>query len=231
MECTEFRQLIGADPAGSDPRAEEHARSCSACQAYAQRLRASEELIGTALRFDVQELKSNAELQRRRPAHQRLWAIAGTAAAVVAVVAIWALVRPSGEDGALVADVAEHWFHEPYSWVVTDVSVPEAKLRDVVANKARLDLARLGSITYATSCFFRGRWVPHLVVQGQAGPIMVLLLPDEPLGEAERVSIPEQGLAGVIVPHGSGSVAILGTAAEPMEPVQKSLLEAVEWSI
>jgi hypothetical protein len=157
--------------------------------------------------------------------------MAGTAAAVLAVVAIWALVRPVAVTGSLALDVAAHWHHEPYSWVVTNDRVSDGDLQGVLKNAAFLDAEKLGPITYASSCFFRGHWVPHLVVQGQAGPIMVLLLPDEPVAAIQQVSIPEEGLTGVIVPHGRGSVALLGNSAELLAPVEKNLVEAVEWSI
>ena len=231
MECTQVRELIGADPAATPAAAEEHLQACPACNAYAQRLRASEQLIHEALRFDVGALQRQVALQQQ-PRHRPRWAaVSGVAAALVAVVAIWALVRPVGNGGALAADVAEHWYHEPYSWVVTDVSVADARLAEVVQDTAKLNLTDLGPVTYVQSCLFRGHLVPHLVVQGQAGPIMVLLLPDEAVDGPEPIAIPEQGLAGVIVPHGAGSIAILGSADEPMEPVQKDLVAAVEWSI
>lgn len=231
MECTQVRELIGADPATSDAVAEEHLKACPACTAYAQRLRASEQLIGEALRFDVGALRQQVALQqqpRRRPP----WAaVSGVAAALLAVIAIWALLRPVGNGGPLAADVAEHWYHEPYSWVVTDVSVSDARLAEVVKDTAKLNWAGLGPVTYVQACLFRGHLVPHLVVQGQAGPIMVLLLPHEAVEGAEPLEIPEQGLAGVIVPHGPGSIAILGSADEPLESAQKNLVAAVEWSI
>ena len=231
MECKEFRQLIGADPAGTDLRAEQHRDSCPACKAYAERLIASEGLINRALRFDVQALKQQVELQRQPKRTNRFAAFGGAAAAMIAAVAVWVLVQPVGDSGALAADVAEHWHHEPYSWQVTDVSVPDFALRAVLAGKARLDLQQLGPVTYVASCPFRGHIVPHLVVQGQAGPVMILLLPEEAVNSIEAVTLEEEGLSGVIVPHGGGSVAILGAAAEPMAPLQKSLVNAVEWSI
>jgi hypothetical protein len=194
-------------------------------------VQAAERLIGPALRFDVQEFHSHLKDRQKPVTRQRFTAIAGTAAALVAVIAVWALVGPFGNGGALASDVADHWHHEPYSWVVTDVQVSNSDLEGALKNAAQLDLARLGPITYASSCFFRGHWVPHLVVQGQTGPIMVLLMPDEQVEGPESVAIPEQGLAGVILPHGRGSVALLGNVAEPMEPLQQNLVEAVEWSI
>lgn len=231
MECTEFRELMEADPATTDPRADEHAHSCAACQAYAARLRASERLINAALRFDVAALQANVQQQRNPAPRWRFTAIAGTAAALVAAVVIWSLVRPVPNGGVLAADVAQHWHHEPQSWVVTNAQISPNDIHGALKNAAQIDLAAVGPVTYATSCFFRGHWVPHLVVQGQAGPIMVLLLPDEPVAGPQPVTLAEQGLVGVIVPHGRGSVALLANAAEPLEQVQQNLVEAVEWSI
>ena len=231
MECSEFRQRIESDPASTDDQADQHARDCAACNAYARRVRAAERLICPALRFDVAEFNRQVAAQAQPAGRLRFRAMAGTAAALVVMVAIWALVRPNSGSGTLALDVAEHWQHEPYSWVVTDARVSDGDLQRVLKKAARLDLAKMGPITYASSCFFRGHWIPHLVVQGQAGPVMVLLMPDERLETPERVVIPEEGLSGVIVPHGRGSVALLGDSAEPMEPLERNLVEAVEWSI
>ena len=86
-------------------------------------------------------------------------------------------------------------------------------------------------MSYAHSCFVRGEWVPHLVVQGERGPVMLLLLPHERVTEPVPLELPEEGLAGVIVPLGEGSVAIMGETDESMEPIRERLNAAVEWSI
>ena len=156
--------------------------------------------------------------------------VAGVAAALIAAIALWGLVRPGVSD-ALADDVIGHWHHEPDSWRVTNVRVSDATLSKALGDGLRLDVGKLAAVTYVRTCFFRGHWVPHLVVQGKAGPVMVLLLPDEAVASEEPVIMPEQGLQGVIFPHGSGSIVILGAGTESMRPLQQSLLDAVEWSI
>ena len=79
MECTEFRELMEADPAATDPRAGIPNRPFRP----RTRLRASERLINAALRFDVAALQANVQQQRNPAPRWRFTAIAGTAAALV----------------------------------------------------------------------------------------------------------------------------------------------------
>lgn len=235
MDCDAFRELIAADPTRRDAQCEQHAQACSGCRAYASRLRSAEGLIQEALRLDVAQLKhaashgSNEKPPRFRP---RMAGI-GMAAALLVGLALWLGVgqSPQPDAEALVADVLEHWYQEPESWVTTAAAVTPASLADVVSGKARVDSARLGTVSYARPCYVHGQWVPHLVVQGEAGPVMVLLLADERLEQPAPLELPEEGLEGFILPLGRGSIAILGDEGEPLEPLGERLTGAVEWSI
>jgi hypothetical protein len=70
-----------------------------------------------------------------------------------------------------------------------------------------------------------------LVVQGEAGPVMVLLLSREILAETMPLDLAAEGLRGLILPLGEGSVAILGDDAEDLQSVQEDIAGAVEWTI
>ena len=139
--------------------------------------------------------------------------------------------NPGPELTALATDVAEHWTHEPHSWVVTGYRAPSDMLNAVLEGKANVETGGLPPISYVHSCYFRGQWVPHLVLQGENGPVMVLLLRDEKIMKPQSIEMVEDGLKGVVVPHGNGSVAILGEAEESLQPLEKALTMAVEWSI
>jgi len=189
-------------------------------------------LIQEALRFDVAALKARNE---QKPEGFRLagsrWA--GLAAVVVAGLALWfGLDRGPGADSELlVAEILEHWHEEPGSWVTTDERVSLASLQEVTSGNAAVDAGRLGLVSYARSCYVRERWVPHLVVQGEEGPVMLLLLPHERVSEPLPMALPEEGLRGVILPVGGGSVAVLGTDGESLAPINQRVTDAVEWSI
>ncbi len=235
MDCKTVRERIESDPAHLDQECAEHTEQCAACTAFAERVRNAEWLIHEALRFEVAALKRGTERRsaRRWAVSQRRTASLGVAAMLVVGVAVWLGItgRAVVDNGPLVAEILEHWYEEPQSWIQTDVRVSPASLEEVLSGQAEVDMTRLGLLSYAQSCLVRGEWIPHLVIQGERGPVMLLLLPHERVTEPVPLELPEQGLAGVIVPLGEGSVAVMGEEGEPLESIRERLAVAVEWSI
>ena len=92
-------------------------------------------------------------------------------------------------------------------------------------------MTRLGLLSYAQSCLVRGERIPHLVLQGDRGPVMLLLLPHERVTESVPLELPAEGLSGEIMPLGEGSVAVMGEPGEPMEAIRERLAVTVEWTI
>jgi hypothetical protein len=233
MECEIFRERIAADPAAADPECAGHERSCGACAAYAARLRASESLINRALRFDVERLRElrPPAAAPASPARTRRWAVA--ASVVATGIALWIGARflPSDDPLVLAEAVETHWSHEPESWVRTSTPVAASALDAALGDDATIDLARLDIVSYARSCLVNGHWVPHLVVQGRSGPVMVLLLAHEQLAETVPLDIPQERLRGVIVPFGDGAIAILGEDSEALDAIERDVSDAVTWSI
>jgi hypothetical protein len=229
MDCEKFRLELLTDPAAGNRELEDHEAACVACGAYAQRARRAEGLIVSALRFEVATAKASGAGAKRKRLPRVI--SGGVAAAIVAAVVLGLGQSFLSSNNAIAGEFAEHWHHEPYSWVATDQQVALTELQRVVAGKVVLDHNQLPSITYASLCLFRGEWVPHLVVQGQKGPVMVMLLPSEGVWKPTIVELVEENLEGIVVPHGQGSIAILGNQGEELESLQKSLSRAVEWSI
>jgi hypothetical protein len=129
---------------------------------------------------------------------------------------------------SLADEVLAHLDHEPASLRPSSIPVSDRRLAKVVpANVARLD-HDAGLITYARSCKINGKTVPHLVIQGERGPITILLMPDEAVSIA--TSLDGENTHGVILPVGDGSIAIIGARDEKLERVEKSVLNSVRWS-
>jgi len=74
-----------------------------------------------------------------------------------------------------------------------------------------------------------GRAVPHLVVQSTAGPAMVLLLPGERLAREEVLD--QDGLRGVLIPVGDGTIGIVAADPAAVEAVRQRVTQAVELGI
>ena len=70
--------------------------------------------------------------------------------------------------------------------------------------------------------------IPHLVIQGERGPVTILLLPDEAIDDA--VQIEGESINGVLLPVGSGSVAIIGERDEKLDTIQQNIVNSVTWS-
>jgi hypothetical protein len=122
---------------------------------------------------------------------------------------------------------------EPDAWRQTDVPVPESDLKAVLRDSHLQLNPGVGVVSYAQSCLFRGRHVPHLVVQTAAGPVTVMVLVHEPV--RKPVQFDEQGYRGVLVPvAGHGSVAVLtrNKTVDPksVEHIAARVLDAIVWT-
>ena len=82
-------------------------------------------------------------------------------------------------------------------------------------------------ITYAQSCWFRGHYVPHLVVQTAQGPATVLILRNQRVNA--RQTFHEAGMSGVIVPAPQGSLAVLTRGGANVETLAMQMQQDVRW--
>ena len=192
--------------------------------------------IASALEIDVPALEmpelpdidtaNVTALPRRRFSAPQWLAVAATVAAV-AVLGFFTLAEDPVYD-SLADEIIAHLDHEPYALQVTDVAVPDRRLNRIVpANIATMN-HDAGLITYAESCVINGKLVPHLVIQGQHGPVTILLMPDEMVDGPQ--SLTGESINGVILPVGDGSIAIIGEDGENLERVEENLKDSVRWS-
>lgn len=166
------------------------------------------------------------------PARRRVSMPIGFALAATVLLAAFIGFRFTNDDAtsneALANEVLAHVTHEPMSLLVTDQAVGDDKLHEVVpANIADMDHSA-GLITFAETCPINGHNVPHLVIQGERGPITILLMPNEHVSEA--ITLNNRDSHGVILPVGDGSIAIVGARDEKLEDVRKQVLQSVAWS-
>ena len=241
MNCEQYREAIAADPSESFDGGAQHAAECSSCAAYKSEMQTLDARISAALEIDVPELtmpelpsmaseEKVVDIASRRPLAWSTPAWVGLAASVVLATVIGVRFINTTEDyGTLAEQVVAHLDFEPKSLTVTDVAVSDERLYSVVRPAiATLD-RDLGLISYAMSCKINGREVPHLVVQGERGPVTILLMPHEMIDMPIRLD--GQSIEGIILPLGEGSIAIIGERGEPIDQVRTKVTENVKWSI
>jgi Protein of unknown function (DUF3379) len=218
VNCEAARRLIGAAPYGTSCELAEHLLGCNACAQFQLEMVALEANIRRAL----EQPTDAARARGRRLVARSGWALAASVLlAVLASLAVWAL-RPSH---SLAHEVVAHVVAEPQSWASKDAVSPLA-LDEILRKSGVILGATPYSVVYANSCWFRGHYVPHLVVRTAHSLVTVLILSNEKV--AARQTFHEEGLAGVIVPASSGSIAVLGEGNTQLDEVAEHMRVAVQ---
>ncbi len=216
MNCEDVRRQIGAEPGVSSSELAQHLKDCPACAEFQLEMVALDANIRRAL-----EKPPGLAHARRRMAAQPRWALAASVlVAVMATLAVWALRT----DTSLAHEVVAHVVAEPQSWAAAD-AVSETALSDVLLKSGLVLDATPYSVVYARSCWFRGHYVPHLVVRTAHGLATVLILRNEAV--AKRESFNEEGLSGVIVPSVNGSIAVLAGNSAQLDAIAQQMRIAV----
>ena len=235
MNCEEYQQALMADPAWTEGA--EHAAACADCQAFTRKVQAVNLDIARALQIDVPELAMpdlpdvDAAKVTTLPERKRSRAPVWFALAATVVLATSVSIRMSGvfeTYDTLEAEVLAHLDHEPAALRVTDTPVSDERLGRAVPSSVAVFDRELSLITYASPCVINGNKVPHLVVQGQQGPITILLMPEEAI--ADVIPLEGENVHGLIVPVGGGSIAIIANHGESLDAVQQSVIESVTWT-
>jgi hypothetical protein len=139
-----------------------------------------------------------------------------------AVLGAW-LLRPTD---TLAREVVAHVMQEPDSWLTTQ-HVTAQDIGDAL-HGAGVDLnITSDKVTYASSCWFRGHYVPHLVLLTERGPATVMILRHEPAGS--RRTFHEEGMSGVIVPARDGSIAVLTRGGGDVNLIAQAVQQDVRW--
>ena len=260
MDCAQYRRAILADPRNDDAEMRLHLASCHDCTEYTEQLRRFENRLDRALRVHVGAalpndssvipLRSSKPTGSSEPPRSsrppgssgppgvaqpwrvpRGWLAA--AASLLLAVAVAGSLWLAAPGPSLAADVVSHMAGEPDAWARTDIPVPQPKL-DKVLNESHVRLkGDPGLVSYASSCLFRGHFVPHLVVQTEAGPVTVMVLTHEASRSSARFN--EQGYQGMIVPvPGHGSLAVLergsGIDLNEVKSVAARVRGAIDWT-
>jgi hypothetical protein len=202
-----------------------------------KKLEALDLKIAKALQIDVPELRMPelpdidetkvTSLPARKRSMKPVWfAIAATVVLATSISLRTSSLFQSYD--SLPEAILAHLDHEPGALRVTDVAVSDERLaRAVPASLATYERGT-ALITYAQACVINGNDVPHLVIQGQHGPVTILLMPEEKVSAVTPFD--GESVKGVILPVGEGSIAIIGNRDERLEPIQKNVLNSVAWT-
>jgi hypothetical protein len=209
------RLHIGADPNALPADVVAHLESCAACRQFLDETRAMEARLQAALGLPLTQF-------RRKPAPTRRFALAASVVLGLLVAGGAWLFRPST---ALAAAVVAHVEDEADSWNMQQ-PLPPAEVADILrVAKAQFDSPY--PIVYGFPCPFQGSRVAHLVLMTGQGTMTVMLIPHEQV--RRRTTISQHGMHGVLVPVGSGSVALLTRDGAISDEMVEKIVSRVRW--
>ena len=240
MTCAEVRELIGADPEQLPAEVQQHLQSCPACREYHAQMLALNAKLRRAFEFEVHPVGRTSFLEsaspagasnvihlaeRRagaRPTRKRGFSLSvGLAAGLLLAFTLW-VGRPLP---GLAAEVVQHVQGEPDSWSRTR-AVSAAELTAVL-RRSHVRLAPVAEpVVYASSCWFRGHYVPHFVIMTHSGPVTVMILVHQPV--AAREMFHAEGYSGLLVPAGGGSIAVLSRHPMQLDEPADEMVRALQ---
>jgi len=235
MNCNDYKEALTADPGFEDESG--HVDSCASCQAYSAEILALDEKIAAAMAINVPALKMpelpdiDAEKVVPLIARRSMPKLAWFALAATVLLAVFIGIRTpdmGSSSGTLEEQVLAHVDHEPMALRVTSTPVSDRRLAEVIPDNLAEMNHDAGLITYAQSCIINGKTIPHLVIQGEYGPVTILLMPDEKVATVKILD--GVNIKGVILPVGNGSIAIIGSREEQLDRIKQNVLDSVTWS-
>ena len=244
MNCEEFKKAIAAEPRATFEGGAGHVAECESCASFMAEMQALDVRIASALAIDVPELNLpdlpdlpeigednvvNMPFERKGSKSMPFWIGIAASFALAAVIGIQLIGIDPVSEYSLSEEILAHLDHEPGALRVTNVAVSDDRLSRVVNPSVGTMDRNVGLVTYAQSCIINGKTVPHLVIQGEEGPVTLLLMPDEMIDGA--VMLDGEGVNGVILPMGRGSIAIIGEREEALGEIEQRVIDSVEWSI
>jgi hypothetical protein len=191
----EARLHIGADPHHLPAEIAAHVAGCADCRRFRDETLALDGRVHAALDLPLARFRQPVAPARR-------FALAASVVLALLVAGGFWIFRPAT---ALAGEVAAHVEEEADSWNSRE-TMNAAQVAKIMRN-AGAQFESPYPVVYGYPCPFKGHRVAHLVLQTPRGTVTVMLIPHEQV--RRRTAIARDGMNGVLLPAGSGSVALL----------------------
>ena len=230
MNCIGFRRALSIRPGSEDPEVLAHRRACPDCEAFARRQAAFERTLGDAVRIPVSEglasrvlVAHGVGLEGVRRVRRRRLRLAFVASVAFGLLVSWLGLQQEPLDRVVVNHIDGERSH-----LADRRDLSPEQVNQVLAPLGISVEAGVGPVHYAGTCPIRKHLGAHLVLEGEKGPVTVLLMPGEPV--TRRLTVHDGELHGIIVPAGDGSVAIVGQPGERLDGIERRLRLAVRFA-
>jgi len=228
MNCKQFQNLLMEDPSCEDDAFLSHKAHCASCAREWTQAQEFEALLRKALSVKP-EKELQVGLSRQRPSDW-WWQTAVRVVSVLLLIGVsvagFNLAHQLFSTEDLHALVVRHIQKEP-EMLGQKPPLGEIELMEVLSHMGFSLSAMPAVVTAAAPCWIREGRGMHLVVQGDRGPVTILLMPGEHVQQSRKVIA--VSLSGKLVPTDWGSMAVVSHAGDDIEPLMRTLQHDVRW--
>ena len=235
MNCLEFRRRCLAEPRYKGKEFLSHMSKCEACRRFLAQTKDLDSRLANALRIDVPEsltarVKLKQHTQREKRKHQRMFALVASVLLLLGI-AGGVLYTTSAPSISLHSAVVDHIERE-WQQLVKQKSANGQAVATTLATIGAGVKPGSGNIRYASLCDFSEYGSAHVVVSGEQGPALVLLLKGKHVTQPRFLSGRENARSktdGILVPTSNGSMAIVGTRGEGLYGIEVVIRNSIYW--
>ena len=234
MNCLDCRRELLVDPRSDSPDLTRHISHCKSCRQEQQRLLALDDALDAALAYpvpdgladriiDISRDEINTGRNRKKPFSNRVWQIAAGAMLGIGLATYLGLHQdnPLNTADALETTVLNHITDEiNHLYETHDISAEKLDNIMTAINTQAGD--GIGKLNYAGKCQIRKNTGAHLIVNGDRGPVTVLVMPGEHI--EKNMGIKSDRFDGMIYPTGYGSIAVVGEKHEHIPVIAERML-------
>lgn len=225
MNCEEFRRKLLEDPHCQDPEFLAHRDKCLPCREEEQAVNRLESGLEKLLNVrPPPDLKGSLQrIPRRR--HWLPVALAASLAGMAALGAWWMATPVDNGNAVMVAEVLHHIKHEPRH--LSAAPVLTAGAWKAISPRVQVDTDDWNhKVTYAAPCEMMGERGLHLILAGDEGPVSVLVIVDQHVGESRLFH--EARHRGVLRPLKNGMLAVVSANGRPVDDLAAEIAPRIK---
>lgn len=233
MDDLEFRRRAYAEPDCRDAEFVAYKKKSSENIKFVEELRLLDEKLKQSLCIQppedlVQRIKLQQTLGDHQSTRQRLRIWSAAASVLLAIVITFTYFAESTQlnDQEIAANVLQHIYYE-LDHLQERQTRTLTQVNNILAEFGVNMTGSIGEVNYLGSCNIANKKGVHMVVQGDTGPVTVMVLPDVALKREQFIN--DSRFKGLIMPVYKGSIAIIGGQSEPLQSLQEKLTEHMRW--
>jgi len=246
LDCAAFKRDCGAEPqmVAERPNLIEHQTNCVDCAEFYQDILALDVQLGAAFALPIMQDSLDEQLSSTVIAQagdnvvsigsraskslshgKRKFAWMGAAASVM--LATFMFVGTATTD-VFASEVLEHIHHEPHLLTLTEAKNTDAQISMVLRQaNVKMDSSNI-KVLAAKLCPFDGQLAAHLVVQGETGPVTLMIVPGKDAASKPGL-IESNEFNGRILTAEHGALAVVGGKRENVEQLGGQISDALQW--